>query len=220
MTGKNFWIQTAALLIAGVIFQQVPVHAAPEQLAQGEFRFQLGDQSYQMFNVQAVIDRKSKIAIMIGLDDREQKTKVLLTISGEDPSSELHLSTEFNALSLSMTSENYKVAIIPARQLAPTSEMQYTSRQANTGQFVRQQARWVSMSRKQRLATGEGVIHNEKLDGTILYVNLTPVVKDQEIVEFLGTFSGVVKNGQSDQNDENATTLSNGEFRVAVQTGK
>jgi len=76
--------------------------------------------------------------------------------------------------------------------------------------------RWHTMTKEQRIASGEGIIKNKKFENTFFAVTLKPVVAQGKIIAYEGSFSGI---GRFAKNATGAefTPIKNGEFFVKVE---
>lgn len=76
--------------------------------------------------------------------------------------------------------------------------------------------RWHTMTRQERLASGEGVIQNGTFKDTYFVLQLTPVVSANKVVSFTGTFSGSGRFSRSIAGAE-VKPVQNGAFNVRVE---
>lgn len=75
---------------------------------------------------------------------------------------------------------------------------------------------WVGKTRAERIATGDGVMREEKYRDTTLQLQLKPVKSGGRVIQFTGTFSGTVLFNEGMNNAVNVQ-ISNGVFNVPVQ---
>lgn len=182
----------------------------------------------------AVKDSTAKFMLIITAD-----------VDSGDEKKPLILTTEDSTLSLTLRTLQGSLAILPHRQLARSADLTYTQRVdvqtdelevephsllKQTGdkhQSLRQRKKvrveyrkvrpaWQTMSKKDRLATGEGVIQNGAFRDTFFSLQLTPVISGGKVVSLAGGFAG---NGRFSASVSGAELkpIRSGIFNVKVQ---
>ena len=68
-----------------------------------------------------------------------------------------------------------------------------------------------------KLAAGKGVIRRKGMEGSSLFLVITPVISNGKIVELKGTFSGIAKAGINQFQKGRFINVKNGRFRVSVR---
>ena len=209
------------IIVVSALFT-TPLSADPAKLALGELNFSVAKNQYIFSNALASIEQRQdgKSVVTVGLSDPKTKAKIILAAFSIDPTQLQHLSSEYNNISFTLKTSEVSASLIPSKQLTQEGDLRYSSRQLTndkTQRSIRKRARWATMSRRQRLATGEGVINNSKMEGTIFYLNLYPLIKDEKLIELNGVFSGLLRLNNHATGAEELTPLSEGEFRVHVE---
>ncbi|MGK5090874.1 hypothetical protein WDW89_02520 [Deltaproteobacteria bacterium TL4] len=204
-------------MIGGILFS---LSADPGQLGTGQLKFKIGEKDYLFLNAQGTVETKAgQKVITVGLKDAQQKTKLYITAFLADEALENHLSTQYHEISLMFKDPDASIFVMPAVRLARQTSFLYAQK-VGTGRnirYVRTAPDWANMSRKERLDTGKGVIRRKQMEDTAFFLNLYPTLKNGQLVELKGVFSGVVKQKNSTTQAMQNTTINDGEFRVIVQ---
>jgi hypothetical protein len=206
--------------------------------ADAQIAFTVGGRVYELTGAQALLKQKDgKAKILIGAKDTT--TKAMIAITAEIPTSSLDseqiLTTEFTPLSLVIVNARGIYNIAPSVTLARDSFMRYTKREeVDTGELeddpedrhheradeCRQKHRdgptWVGKTREERIASGDGVMREEKYRDTLLQLHLKPVKSNGRVIQFTGTFSGTVLFNEGMSNAVKVQ-VSGGTFDVPVQ---
>lgn len=158
----------------------------------------------------------------------------------------LELSTATDAVSLVLRTQQGSLAVLPQIQFAkPTDEMYSERVEVDTGEleddptvntqrssahdtvkkrrrhkkrveYRRVKPRWHTMSREEKLQTGEGVIRNGSFANTSFRVRLVPVVSQGKVVSYEGSFGGVGRFSNS-VSGAHLKSIQGGVFNVQVQ---
>lgn len=83
--------------------------------------------------------------------------------------------------------------------------------------YVKHAPTWVGKTRSERIASGDGIMKEEKYRDTSLVVRLTPVLLNGKVVRIDGTFAGVLIFNEG-MKPGVRKTLQNGQFSVGVQS--
>ncbi|MGK5091990.1 hypothetical protein WDW89_08250 [Deltaproteobacteria bacterium TL4] len=209
-----------AIFLLASLFGFSPLWGAdPSQLAIGSLQFKIGDQSYSMDKAIGVVTQEgTQQTITVALSDAEKKIEVAINASVPNASVDRRLNTEYHDISFLVKTTAISVYVMPEVQLAKYSGLLYTERQGEgrNERFERKAPEWVSMTRAQRIATGQGVIRNKTMEGTDFQLNLAPVLLNGKIIELKGTFAGIVKLGDNSTGEVSQQVLNDGAFRVSV----
>lgn len=158
----------------------------------------------------------------------------------------LELSTATDAVSLVLRTQQGSLAVMPQIQFAKPTDELYTERvEVATDEFEddatisaqssakrdnlkkhrrrkvrteyrRVKPRWHTMSREEKLRTGEGVIRNGSFANTSFRVRLVPVVSQGKVVSYEGSFGGVGRFSNS-VSGADLKPIQGGVFNVQVQ---
>lgn len=158
----------------------------------------------------------------------------------------LTLTTHDSALSVSLRTMQGSMAVLPHQQLARINDLTYTERvEVQTdeleevpeqpgrhheghgkhekkfrkkirSEYRKVRPRWHTMSIKDRLATGEGVIENGAFRDSFLSLQLIPVVSGGKVVSYDGSFGGSGRFSKSISGAEQKA-IQGGAFSVRVQ---
>ncbi len=159
----------------------------------------------------------------------------------------LTLTTQDSALGVTLRTMQGSMAVLPHQQLAQINDLTYTERvQVETDQleqvpeehgrhghshgrlekkfrkkirseYRKVRPRWHTMSAKERLATGEGVIENGAFRDAFLSLQLIPVVSGGKVVSYDGSFAGSGRFSKSISGAE-IKPIQGGVFSVKVQS--
>lgn len=182
----------------------------------------------------AVKDTTAKFMLIITAD-----------VDAGDEKKPLILTTEDSSLSLTLRTLQGSLAILPHQQLVRSADLTYTQRvevqtdeleeeprgpqkhngEKHQGAKLRKKMKaeyrqvkpvWHAMSKKDRLATGEGVIQNGAFRGTFFSLQLNPVVSGGKVVSLTGGFTGSGRSSNSISGAE-LKPIHDGVFSVKVQ---
>lgn len=214
-------------------------------LDEGELRFSLGGKIFSTKSAKAFVrTRNGKAHIYIAVRDAEAKFMLMLSAEVEkgNETKVLQLNSADSSVSFILKSLQGTMAIIPHQQLAPVTDLQYTTRTLTetsevetevdqTGQekfddkrkkkkiraaYHKAKPRWHAMNRSERLRTGEGVIENGMFKDTYLSLNIVPEISGGKIVGLSGSFAGNGRFSKSYSGSE-IKNIQTGSFRVKVE---
>lgn len=159
----------------------------------------------------------------------------------------LTLTTQDSSLAVTLRTAQGSMAVLPHQQLAQVNDLSYVERvEVETDQleevpdergmhghhhnkrekkyrkkirseYRKVRPRWHTMSTKERLATGEGVIENGAFRDSFLSLQLIPVVSGGKVVSYDGSFAGSGKFSKSISGSE-LKPIHGGVFSVRVQS--
>lgn len=188
-------------LILGFIIL-LSANISSEPINSDSLRFYLNDRLYNFDGIvrSYITKRSSKTEIMISLEDKAQKAELFLIAivpSGMESNS-LRLSSEHHDIKMIFKSKEISFMIEPSTVLL---EEHF------------KEAHWHKMSKAERMKNGKGIIRNPEMEGTNLYLNITPVFSGKQMVEITGNFSGVSNIGLK---NSSLTTINHGEFKARL----
>lgn len=187
-----------------------------------------------------------KTRVMVAVKDISQRFMLVLTadLAPGDEGKPLQLTTDTAALGVTLRTAQGSLAVLPRLQLAKITDTTYSERvEVDTGEledepgqqadhhkdghhkrkrrkirteYRRVKPRWHTMSRAERLSTGEGVIENAAFRDTFFSLRLIPVKVGEKVVSYEGSFAGVGRFSQSISGAE-SKPLQNGVFNVQVE---
>lgn len=86
-------------------------------------------------------------------------------------------------------------------------------------EYRRVKPKWHTMTKKERLQNGEGVVRNNSFRDTFFAVQLVPVVTAGKVVAYTGTFSGAGRFSGSVTGSD-IQSIHNGKFHVKVENAR
>ncbi len=157
---------------------------------------------------------------------------------------QLNLNTSDSELTASLRTRNGTFAVMPQVQLAKidpqisyvesshveTGELEddpedkadkhsgkhtIKKRKKMRSEYKRVKPRWHTMTHKERVKSGEGVIENNSFRETHFALQLTPVLSQGKVVSYTGTFAGSGRFSNTVSGSE-VRPIKNGVFRVRV----
>ena len=168
----------------------------------------------------AITTKNGRVRIHIAVKDVEARFMLVLTadVAKGEETKPLSLTTQDSSLGISLRTAQGSMAVLPHQQLAQVNDLIYVERvQVETGEleeipeehgrhghgkserkfrkkirseYRKVRPRWHTMSAKERLATGEGVIENGAFRDSFLSLQLVPVVSGGKVMSYDGSFSG------------------------------
>ncbi len=158
----------------------------------------------------------------------------------------LTLTTQDSSLAVTLRTMQGSMAVLPHQQLAQVNDTSYVERvevesdqleevpdekgrlgnghhghakkyrKKIRSEYRKVRPRWHTMSAKERLATGEGVIENGAFRDSFLSLQLIPVLSGGKVVSYDGTFAGSGRFSKSISGAEQKP-IQGGVFNVKVQ---
>ncbi len=151
---------------------------------------------------------------------RDEAGGVMLQLSADVPAElkwdELHLDTRYFDISMVYKSRDLQFLIVPTLQMARHRGGPHRrSGEAVTGKGSRRAPEWRTMDRDERIARGRGIVREESLEGSVLFL-VQRTVTEAGMTEFRGTFSGVaVIPGEGKA--RRRVVIRDGKYRVGVR---
>ncbi|MBS0617402.1 MAG: hypothetical protein JSR44_04395 [Spirochaetes bacterium] len=211
--------------------------------ANGEMTFKLGNQTYSTQLTRAAVQKKGdKVRILIAVKDKKQRFVLILAadVRPGDEKKPLVLTSEDSDVSVTLRTAQGSLAVLPHTQMpridpnfhqierveVDSGETEDDPATQHTAvrqkrhkirmQYRQRKPHWHSLSREERLRTGLGVIRNESFKDTFFALQLVPVVANEKVVTYTGTFSGNGRFSRSLQGSE-IKPITNGQFQVQVE---
>ncbi len=219
----------SAILAAAFLVSAAPAGAL-DDLAPGTVTAVIDGKTLTFSGAAGLVERRGGIVrFTIALADRGKRVE--LTISGQcdelEPGVEARLTAEYNEVMMIYKTARGGFTIMPAVTMAKDSGHRYVpervrgdGRRVHDGRGGKQGPEWASMGRAERIASGKGVIRNRRMEGSALYLAVTPAGSGGSFTELRGTFSGTAKSGAGRHGGGRMITIRDGRFRVAVGGGK
>lgn len=216
-----------AALAAAVFMSAAPLGAL-DDLASGTVAAVIDGRKLSFAGAVGTVERTrgGNTRITIALADRTRRVE--LTIAAEceeiEPEGEMRFTSEYNDVLMVYKTRKGGFTIMPAVRLAKDSGLRYVpartrgdGKRVHDGSGKKERPEWSSMDRAERLASGKGVIRNRRMEGSVLYLALTPSGDGGKIAELRGTFSGTAKTGGGIRGGGRFITVQDGRFRVPVR---
>jgi len=151
---------------------------------------------------------------------RDDAGGVMLQLSADVPAvmkwDELHLDTRYFDISMVYKSRDLQFLIVPTLQMARHRGGRHReSGNAEKGGSSRRAPEWRALDRDERIARGRGIVREESLEGSVLFL-VQRTVTESGMTEFRGTFSGVaVIPGEGKA--RRRVVIRDGKYRVGVR---
>ncbi len=219
----------SAILAAAFLASAAPAGAL-DDLAPGTVTAVIDGKTVTFSGAVGSVQQRGGITrFIIALEDRAKRVE--LTISGRcdelEPGVEARFTAEYNEIVMTYKTARGGFTIMSAVTMAKDSGHRYVpervrgdGRRVHDGSGKKQGPEWASMGRAERIASSKGVIRNRRMEGSALYLAVTPAGSGGNITELRGTFSGTAKSGAGRHGGGRYITIRDGRFRVAVGGGK
>lgn len=151
---------------------------------------------------------------------RDDAGGVMLQLSADVPAElkwdELHLDTRYFDISMVYKSRDLQFLIVPTLQMARGSGGALRGSEEDDKRVSSRRApEWRRMDRDERIARGRGIVREESLEGSVLFL-VQRTVTEAGMTEFRGTFSGVaVIPGEGKA--RRRVVIKDGKYRVGVR---
>jgi len=190
--------------------------------------------------------KAGKKRILIAVKDRDQKFLFVFTaqLPRDEEARPQTLDSAHSDISVNLRTMQGSFALLPAVQLAKPTNLTYSEAvDVDTGEleddptdsrphadknakrrkrrkirreFKRVKPRWHTMSRRERIEQGEGVIENGAFKNAYFTLHLVPVVAGGKVTSYEGSFSGTGRYSRNTGTGE-IVPITGGRFKVRVQ---
>jgi len=228
-------------MLRGLFIIFLMISTLPAQ-GNGELTFKLGNHTFTTQSARAAIQKKGdKVRILIAVKDKQQRFVLIVgaDVRPGDEKKPLVLTSEDSDVSVTLRTAQGSLAVLPHTQMARIDpNFNQTERvEVDTGeteddpatqhatvrqkrhkirmQYRQRKPHWHSLSLEERRRTGQGIIRNESFKETFFALQLTPVVANEKVVTYSGTFSGNGRFSRSIQGSE-LKSITLGQFTVEV----
>lgn len=212
-SNKFIYLGSIILILFGI---NISIFSNPFNIESGILKFNLGERNYSFTGTQVyILNKGNKKRVVIALEDKIQQAEFYISanIPPVDTKKELYLSTLDNEITMVFKSRTGSFMVAPSvKYLDPdeyTNQMKHSKGYAHIPE-------WKQMNRKDRLASGKGIVRLKEMEGTQFYLHLIPILNQSgdEVVEMQGNFSGSIKWETSQSVTQ--TTINDGIFRAGV----
>lgn len=151
---------------------------------------------------------------------RDEAGGVMLQLSADVPEElkwdELHLDTRYFDISMVYKSRDLQFLVVPTLQMARRRDgARRGSEDGGKSVSSRIAPEWRRLDRDERIARGRGIVREESLEGSVLFL-VQRTVTEAGMTEFRGTFSGVaVIPGEGKA--RRRVVIKDGKYRVGVR---